>query len=189
MVKTKSLDMAIIISGILFTSMTNIKDNLIWLDLEMTGLEPERHVILEIGCVETDSNLNMLAEGPVFAIQHPESILTTMDPWSQEQHGKSGLTESCRASKVSLAQAEEKTLEFLKKHGAEKASPLCGNSIGQDRRFLYQYMPRLNDFFHYRNVDVSTLKELFRRWYPKAAQAPEKKKTHYVLDDIRDSIE
>jgi len=169
--------------------MDRREDRLIWLDLEMTGLEPERHVILEIGCVVTDSQLNMIAEGPVFAIQQPESVLTTMDPWSQDQHGKSGLTQRCRISKVSLAEAEEKTLAFLRLHGVAQASPLCGNSIGQDRRFLHKYMPILNGFFHYRNVDVSTIKELVRRWYPTLANAPEKRKTHYVLDDIRESIE
>jgi oligoribonuclease len=169
--------------------MTPKKDHLIWLDLEMTGLEPDKHVILEIGCVVTDSNLNMIAEGPVFAIHQPESILTTMDPWSQHQHGKSGLTARCRASKVSLAKAEEKTLEFVKLHCVAQSSPLCGNSIGQDRRFLNKYMPKLNSFFHYRNIDVSTVKELVHRWYPKSNQSPKKKKTHYVLDDIRDSIE
>lgn len=164
------------------------KDHLIWLDLEMTGLEPDHHVILEVGCAVTDSQLKIIAEGPVFAIKHSERILTTMDPWSQKQHGQSGLTERCRESKVSLAEAEKKTLAFLQQHCVEKSSPLCGNSIGQDRRFLYKYMPRLNAFFHYRNVDVSSIKELAWRWYPDAPQGPEKKKTHYVLDDIRDSI-
>jgi oligoribonuclease len=169
--------------------MTPKKDNLIWLDLEMTGLDPEKCVILEIGCAVTDSYLNLIAEGPVFAIHHPESILTTMDPWSQDQHGKSGLTQRCRNSQVSLGDAEAKTLAFLKEHCLPQSSPLCGNSIGQDRRFLVKYMPTLNDFFHYRNIDVSTLKELVRRWYPASEQGPEKKKTHYVLDDLRDSIE
>jgi oligoribonuclease len=169
--------------------MDRKEDRLIWLDLEMTGLEPERHVILEIGCVVTDSQLNTIAEGPVFAIHHPDSILDHMDPWSQEQHGKSGLTNRCRSSKISLAEAEEKTLAFLKLHCIEKASPLCGNSIGQDRRFLYKYMTTLSAFFHYRNIDVSSIKELVRRWYPAAKRAPEKSKTHYVLDDIHDSIE
>lgn len=165
------------------------KDHLVWLDLEMTGLEPDHHVILEIGCAVTDSQLNLIAEGPVFAVQQPESILTTMDPWSQEQHGRSGLTERSRTSPTNLRAAEEKTLAFLKQYCVDKASPLCGNSIGQDRRFLYKYMPKLNDFFHYRNVDVSTIKELVRRWYTADKQAPEKSKTHYVLDDIRESIE
>lgn len=163
--------------------------NLIWLDLEMTGLEPDRHVILEIGCSVTDKELNLIAEGPCFAIEHPERILTTMDPWSQEQHGKSGLTERCRKEGVPIETAEARVLAFLKEHCQEKGSPLCGNSIGQDRRFLYKYMPTLNAFFHYRNVDVSTIKELVKRWYPAGPQSPEKNKTHMVLDDIRDSIE
>lgn len=162
--------------------------NLIWLDLEMTGLEPEQHVIVEIGVMVTDKDLNIIAEGPCFAIKHSEQILTTMDPWSQEQHGKSGLIDRCRMSKTSLSQAEDAVLEFLKLHCLEKTSPLCGNSIGQDRRFLYKYMPKLNNYFHYRNVDVSTIKELARRWYP-AKQPPQKSTTHHVVDDIRDSIE
>ncbi len=169
--------------------MAPSKDHLIWLDLEMTGLEPEQHVILEIGCMVTDAQLNVVVEGPCYAISHPESILATMDPWSQEQHGKSGLTSRCRNSPTSLADAEELTLAFLKLHCTDKSSPLCGNSIGQDRRFLYKYMPKLNEFFHYRNVDVSTVKELVRRWYPPNAQSPEKTKTHEVLDDIKGSIE
>lgn len=169
--------------------MDRKEDRLIWLDLEMTGLEPDQHVILEIGCAVTDAQLEMIAEGPVFAIAHPSTILDAMDPWSQDQHGRSGLTQRCRVSNVSLQEAEEKTLAFLGMHCAAQASPLCGNSIGQDRRFLYKYMARLNNFFHYRNVDVSTIKELVRRWYPASAQAPEKKKSHYVLDDIRESIE
>jgi oligoribonuclease len=145
-------------------------------------------MILEIGCVVTDSQLIVMAEGPCFAIHHPESILTTMDPWCIEQHGKSGLTERCRRSTMTVAEAETKTLAFLRQHCDEKGSPLCGNSIGQDRRFLYRYMPTLNNFFHYRNVDVSSIKELVRRWYPDT-QAPDKAKTHHVLDDIRESIE
>lgn len=168
--------------------MAKDKHNLIWLDLEMTGLEPEKHVILEIGCVVTDKNLKTLAEGPCYAIKHPESILTTMDPWSLEQHGRSGLTDRCRKSKTTLEAAEKGVLQFLQKECIEKASPLCGNSIGQDRRFLYKYMPTLNAFFHYRNVDVSSIKELVNRWYPKSIEPPEKSKTHHVMDDIRDSI-
>jgi oligoribonuclease len=165
------------------------KDDLIWLDLEMTGLDPEIHTILEIGTVVTDADLNIVAQGPVIAIHHPERILTGMESWSQEHHGKSGLTQRCRDSKISLAQAEKETLTFLQKHCAPKKLPLCGNSIGQDRRFLVKYMPKLNDFFHYRNVDVSSIKELVNRWYPRTPHCPEKKKTHYVLDDILESIE
>ena len=168
--------------------MAKNADNLIWLDLEMTGLEPQHHVILEIGCAVTDSQLKLIAEGPVFVISQPENVLASMDPWCIDQHGKSGLTEKARRSQISLAEAEEKTLEFLRHYCVEKVSPLCGNSIGQDRRFLEKYMPKLNGFFHYRNVDVSSIKELARRWYPPGDQAPEKNKTHHVLDDIRESI-
>lgn len=164
-------------------------DYLVWLDLEMTGLEPDRHVILEIGTVITDSNLNIVAEGPCFAISQSEKILSEMDPWCIEQHGKSGLTQRSRESKTTLKAAEQETLTFLKEHCERRTSPLCGNSIGQDRRFLYKYMPELNEFFHYRNIDVSTIKELVKRWYKSAPSAPEKKKTHHVLDDIHDSIE
>jgi oligoribonuclease len=165
------------------------KDRLIWLDLEMTGLEPERHAIIEIGCVVTDGQLNVIAEGPSFIVHQPESVLGLMDAWCVDQHGRSGLTQKVRDSQTSLEQAEEQTLAFLSEHCLERASPLCGNSIGQDRRFLNKYMPKLNAFFHYRNVDVSTIKELVRRWYPAGPQAPEKKKTHHVLADIRESIE
>ena len=163
-------------------------DCLIWLDLEMTGLLPDVHTIIEIGCVVTDSQLNILVEGPVMAIHQSEEELTKMDSWCVDQHGRSGLTEQVRRSKISLSEAEEKTLAFLEKHCVAGKSPLCGNSIGQDRRFLDKYMPRLNAFFHYRNIDVSTVKELVNRWYPANLQAPEKKKTHHVLDDIRESI-
>lgn len=165
------------------------KSFLIWLDLEMTGLDPDRHTILEIGTAITDNSLKVLAEGPAIAIHHPEAVLKNMDSWCIEHHGKSGLTEKCRASRVSMAQAEERTLMFLKKHLKPDALPLCGNSIGQDRRFLIKYMPKLNAFFHYRNVDVSSIKELVHRWYPRSSYAPEKKKSHLVLDDIRESIE
>jgi oligoribonuclease len=164
-------------------------DHLIWLDLEMTGLEPERHAIIEIGCAVTDKELNVIAEGPCFAVHQPEEVLALMDAWCVEQHGKSGLTEQVRRSKTTLAEAEEKTLAFLKEHCQERASPLCGNSIGQDRRFLDKYMPALNNFFHYRNVDVSTIKELVKRWYGATQQAPNKEKTHHVMEDIRESIE
>jgi oligoribonuclease len=165
------------------------EEYLIWLDLEMTGLEPEQHTIIEIGCVVTDKHLNIFAEGPCFAIHQPESELAKMDAWCVDQHGRSGLTAQVRASKIEMAEAEQKTLAFLKQYCLEKKSPLCGNSIGQDRRFLYRYMPALNDFFHYRNVDVSTIKELVKRWYGADCQAPEKKKTHHVIQDIRESIE
>ncbi len=164
------------------------KGPLLWLDLEMTGLDPERNVILEIGSVITDAELNILAEGPVMAVYQPESELSKMDSWCVKHHGKSGLTQRVRDSKILLPQAESETLAFLKKHCKANDSPLCGNSIGQDRRFLAKFMPALEGFFHYRNVDVSTIKELVRRWYPNV-KLPKKNKTHQVLDDIRESIE
>ncbi len=133
---------------------------LVWLDLEMTGLEPDRDVIMEIATVVTDSDLNVLAEGPCLAVHQPDAVLDTMDPWCIEQHGKSGLTQRCRESKVSALDAQARTLEFLAKWCAPGKSPLCGNTIGQDRRFLVKYMPRLHDFFHYRSIDVSSIKEL-----------------------------
>jgi oligoribonuclease len=164
------------------------ENDLIWLDLEMTGLHPEKDVILEIGTIITNAQLDILAEGPVLAIHQTDAILNGMDPWCIEHHGQSGLTERCRKSTVSLAQAEQETLTFLKKHCFPKKIPLCGNSIGQDRRFLVKYMPTLEGFFHYRNIDVSTIKELVHRWYPKAQHSPQKNSTHYVLDDIQESI-
>lgn len=163
-------------------------DRLIWLDLEMTGLDPECHAILEIGSVVTDSQLNVIAEGPTFAIFQPPNVLDGMDPWCVKQHGGSGLTQRVKDSKISLRQAERRTLQFLKRYCTPRSSPLCGNSIGQDRRFLYRYMPELNAFFHYRNIDVSSIKELVRRWYPAKFHAPDKRSTHHVLDDIRESI-
>jgi len=165
------------------------KGNLVWLDLEMTGLDSARHTIMEIGTVVTDSDLKVIAEGPAMAIHLPASALERMDSWCVEHHGKSGLTDRCRGSRISMAQAEARTLDFLKRHIAPDQSPLCGNSIWQDRRFLNKYMPKLDTFFHYRIIDVSSIKELVLRWYPQSAHAPEKKKTHYVMDDIYESIE
>jgi oligoribonuclease len=164
------------------------KDLLVWLDLEMTGLDPERHAIIEIGCALTDSNLKVIAEGPSLAIYQPARVLAKMDSWCVRQHGQSGLTQRVKESRISLAQAERQTLSFLKRYCAPQSSPLCGNSIGQDRRFLYKYMPLLNDFFHYRNVDVSSIKELVNRWYSARFKAPEKAKTHQVMDDLYGSI-
>jgi oligoribonuclease len=169
--------------------MEQKEDHLIWLDLEMTGLDPEKQTILEIGTSITDSNLELIAEGPAIAIHHPKRILDNMDSWCIEHHGQSGLTQRCRESKISMAKAEQMTLDFLSRYTESGKSPLCGNSIGQDRRFLVKYMPDLNRFFHYRNVDVSTIKELARRWYPPASQAPPKKRAHHVLEDVRESIE
>ncbi|OZB43135.1 UNVERIFIED_CONTAM: orn [Trichonephila clavipes] len=162
--------------------------NLIWLDLEMTGLEPKTDVILEMATIVTDSQLNILAEGPVFAIKTADDILDNMDPWCVEQHGKSGLTARCRASTVTLAEAEQQTIAFLSQYVSKGKSPMCGNSIGQDRRFLAEYAPELEAFFHYRNLDVSTVKELARRWHPEVLQKVQKSSSHLALDDIRESI-
>lgn len=162
--------------------------NLVWLDLEMTGLEPATNTIMEIATIVTDSELNILAEGPVFAIHHSDEALASMDPWCINQHGKSGLTERCRNSQVTLAQAEAETLAFLKAHVPAGKSPMCGNSIGQDRRFINAYMPDFENFFHYRNLDVSTVKELARRWKPEVLAKVNKQGTHLALDDIRESI-
>lgn len=168
--------------------MATNDSNLIWLDLEMTGLEPKTDVILEMATIVTDSQLNILAEGPVFAISTPDKVLDNMDPWCVEQHGKSGLTARCRASKISLAEAEKQTLEFLSQYVAKGKSPMCGNSIGQDRRFLAEYAPSLESYFHYRNLDVSTVKELARRWHPEVLNKVQKAGSHLALDDIRESI-
>ncbi len=163
-------------------------DNLIWIDLEMTGLDPQRHRIIEIATIVTDKDLNVLAEGPVLAIHQPEAELLAMDEWCTRTHGESGLTRRVRESDVSEAHAEQATLDFLAQYVGEGESPMCGNSIGQDRRFLDRYMPRLEAYFHYRNLDVSTLKELARRWAPQVYAGVQKASRHLALDDIRDSI-
>ena len=163
-------------------------NNLIWIDLEMTGLDPERDVIIEMATIVTDSDLNTLAEGPVIAIHQPEEILAGMDEWNTRQHGQSGLTQRVRESTVSMAEAEAQTLAFLEQWVPKRSSPICGNSICQDRRFLYRHMPRLEGYFHYRNLDVSTLKELAARWAPQVRESFKKGNTHLALDDIRESI-
>ena len=162
--------------------------NLIWLDLEMTGLEPEQDVILEIATIITDSQLNILAEGPVFAIHQSDDVLDNMSQWCIEHHGKSGLTQRCRESNTSLEQAKQETLKFIEQYVPKGKSPMCGNSIGQDRRFINKYMPDFEDYFHYRNLDVSTVKELARRWKPEVLNKVNKKGAHLALDDIRESI-
>ncbi|CAM5200578.1 oligoribonuclease [Alishewanella longhuensis] len=162
--------------------------NLVWLDLEMTGLEPKTDVILEMATIVTDSQLTILAEGPVFAIKTADEVLDNMSAWCIEQHGKSGLTARCRASEVTLAEAEAKTIAFLSQYVSPGKSPMCGNSIGQDRRFLAEYAPSLEAFFHYRNLDVSTVKELARRWHPDVLKQVQKSSSHLALDDIRESI-
>ncbi|WP_415891453.1 oligoribonuclease [Neptuniibacter sp. SY11_33] len=155
----------------------------------MTGLEPKTDVIIEIATIVTDSDLNILAEGPMLAIHQTDEILDGMDEWCTNQHGKSGLTQRVKDSQVTEAQAEAQTVEFLKQYLEAGASPMCGNSIGQDRRFLNKYMPELEAFFHYRNLDVSSLKELAKRWKPEVAKGVVKKGSHLALDDIKDSIE
>jgi oligoribonuclease len=162
--------------------------NLIWLDLEMTGLDPEQDVIIEIATIVTDAHLNVLAEGPSIVIHQNDTVLEAMNPWCINQHGKSGLTQRVRDSKISCANAEQKTITFLKTLVDCGHSPMCGNTIGQDRRFLVKYMPQLEAYFHYRNLDVSTIKELAKRWRPELLDGLKKGGSHLALDDVRDSI-
>ena len=167
--------------------MTASKDNLVWMDLEMTGLDPEIDTILEIATIITDGNLNIIAEGPNIVIHQPDAVLDGMDEWNTTHHGASGLTAKVRASRITMAEAEQQTLDFICLYVPERSSPLCGNSIHQDRRFLVPYMPELEAYVHYRNIDVSTIKELGRRWYP-GVKAPLKEAEHLALTDIRESI-
>ena len=162
--------------------------HLIWIDLEMTGLDPEKEVILEIAAIVTNSRLEIVAEGPSIAIHYPEEVLRTMETWSKRQHESSGLVAKVKSSRHDCRQAEEESLAFLSRYSEKGKSPLCGNSVWQDRRFLIKYMPRLEEFFHYRNIDVSSLKELVRRWYP-SLPIYKKKETHLALNDIRESIQ
>ena len=168
--------------------MKHSSTNLVWLDLEMTGLNPEYDRIIEIATVVTDKNLEVIAEGPVLAIHHSDKILSRMDEWNVKQHGSTGLTERVRQSCITTKQAEKMTFEFLKQYLPEGKSPICGNSICQDRRFLCRWMPRLEKFFHYRNLDVSVLKILAKSWYPDIAKAFVKKSKHQALQDVYDSI-
>lgn len=163
-------------------------DNLIWIDLEMTGLDPDVDTIIEIATLVTDKELNVLAEGPELAIHVPLERLQAMDDWNRNQHGKSGLWQRVLDSSVTLAQAERATIEFLQAWVGANKSPICGNSICQDRRFLYRRMPMLERYFHYRNLDVSTVKELARRWAPAVAMSFEKVSAHTALSDIRESV-
>lgn len=164
------------------------EENLIWIDLEMTGLDPEQHRIIEIATIVTDKNLQVLGEGPILAIHQVEDELSKMDDWCVRTHGDSGLTARVKASTMTEAIAEQQTIEFLAQYIDAGVSPMCGNSIGQDRRFIYKYMPKLAEFFHYRNLDVSTLKELAKRWAPDVMNAFNKQSRHLAMDDIKDSI-
>ncbi len=163
--------------------------NLIWIDMEMTGLRPEKDRILEIACIITDTSLNEIAQGPVLAVHQDEAVLATMDEWNQSHHSASGLLDRVRQEGISEAEAERRMLDFIRQYVPEKSSPICGNSVGQDRRFLYQYMPALEGYFHYRTLDVSTLKILASRWKPAIMDGFKKKEAHLALDDIRESIE
>ena len=162
--------------------------NLIWIDLEMTGLNTESDTIIEIATIVTDRHLNELAQGPELAIGHPKAVMDAMDDWNRRQHRKSGLTERVKASTITESEAEERTLAFLQDWVSENASPMCGNSICQDRRFLHRCMPRLEKYFHYRNLDVSSVKELAARWAPKLLSGLEKQSSHLALADVHDSI-
>ncbi|MBS7455755.1 oligoribonuclease [Coralloluteibacterium stylophorae] len=162
--------------------------HLIWIDLEMTGLDPDTDSILEIATVVTDRDLDVVAEGPELAIRHPLERLEAMDEWNRNQHGRSGLWQRVLESEVSMIEAETRTLDFLAQWVPERRSPMCGNSICQDRRFLYRLMPRLERWFHYRNLDVSTIKELARRWAPDIAKGYSKDSAHTALSDVHDSI-
>jgi oligoribonuclease len=168
--------------------MSGELENLIWIDLEMTGLDTSADHILEIATVVTNKDLDVLAEGPVFAIHQPDVVLGAMDSWNTRTHSQSGLVARVRASRIDAAEAERRTLEFLSGLVSPGASPMCGNSICQDRRFLSRLMPALERYFHYRNLDVSTLKELARRWMPEVAARFDKENPHMALDDIRESI-
>ena len=169
--------------------MAQSNNHLVWLDMEMTGLDPERDRIIELAIIVTDGNLETVAESPVWVVHQPEPVLDAMDDWNKGTHGKSGLIERVRASVLDEAAVEAAALAFVQEYVPQRISPMCGNSIGQDRRFMVRYMPALEAWFHYRNIDVSTLKELCRRWKPEVAKGFEKASAHTALADIRESIE
>ncbi|MDG2953198.1 oligoribonuclease [Bisgaard Taxon 10/6] len=168
--------------------MAQDKENLIWIDLEMTGLDPEQERIIEIATIVTDKNLNILAEGPVLAVHQSDALLAKMSDWCVKTHTANGLVERVKTSKLTERAAELQTIDFLKQWVPKGASPICGNSVAQDKRFLFKYMPDLADYFHYRHLDVSTLKELARRWKPDILNGFQKTNSHLALDDIRESI-
>lgn len=169
--------------------MAQDPNNLIWLDMEMTGLDPDRDRVIEIAMVATDSTLNALAESPVVVVHQPDAVLDAMDDWNKNTHGKSGLIAKVKSSAIDEAEVEAQCLDFLKRHVPAGKSPMCGNSICQDRRFMARYMPKLEAWFHYRNLDVSTLKELCKRWKPEIAKGVKKGGKHEALADIYESIE
>lgn len=162
---------------------------MVWMDLEMTGLDPDKELIIEIATLVTDGELNILEEGPCLAIKQSNAILSRMDAWNTTTHQASGLTERVMNSKISCRDAEMATLDFIKKYCRSETAPLCGNSIGQDRRFLVRYMKELHDFLHYRSVDVTTIKELVKRWYPKGPKFPKKSGAHLASIDVKESLE
>lgn len=169
--------------------MAGNENNLVWLDMEMTGLQPDSDRILEMAMVVTDSELNVLAESPAWVVHQSDATLAAMDEWNQTTHGRSGLIERVRASTFDEAAVEAEALAFMQAHSASGASPMCGNTIGQDRRFMVRYMPTLEAFFHYRNLDVSTLKELCKRWQPEVYKGFKKQGKHTAVADIHESIE
>lgn len=169
--------------------MSQDKTHLIWIDMEMTGLDPDRDRVLEIAAIITDKNLERVAEGPVLVVHQPDAVLQAMDKWNQSTHGKSGLIDRVRASTLTEAEAAHQMIAFLRKHVPIRTSPMCGNSICQDRRFLARHMPELEAYFHYRNLDVSTLKELAGRWRPELKEGFKKANSHTALADILESIE
>lgn len=169
--------------------MSDNEEYLVWMDLEMSGLDVTKENILEIATIITDRDLDIIAEGPVLTISAEEELLEAMDDWNKKHHAESGLLTRVRQSTITVEEAEEQTLAFIKRHVGHRTTPLCGNSVHQDRLFLRAYMPTLEEYLHYRNVDVSSIKELVHRWYPKEYQAPPKKQLHRALDDIKESIE
>jgi oligoribonuclease len=170
-------------------STSRKNDRLVWVDMEMTGLDPQTDRILEIAMIVTDADLNLLAEGPVLVIHQSDELLDKMDAWNKGTHGRSGLIDKVKASTLSETEAEQACLQFLKEHVKSSTSPMCGNTIHQDRRFMVRYMPKLESYFHYRNIDVSTVKELCKRWHPEIAKGFQKKQAHTALADILESVD